>query len=135
MGTDSGWRDQWLGPKENFSKHLLPTRNLGKGREGPLSLDQTPPAWEEMGKRGRPGRREEPQREEDGLFLLVILGRSLASSGLPCNLSVSQAEEPAWSSRPRVHGMPSLALEVPVPFESSCSTRVWRRASPAGALL
>ena len=49
VGRDSGWRDQGLGPKEKFSKHPLPTRNLGKGREAPLSLGQSPPAWEEMG--------------------------------------------------------------------------------------
>lgn len=130
MGTDSGWRVQGLGPKEKFSKHPLPTRNLGKGREGPLSLDQTPPAWEEMGKWGRPGRREEPQREKDGLFLLVILG-----APWPPPATWPRPACPAISASPRQRNRLALAVRActECPPQPLRSRSPWRAPAPPGS--
>lgn len=126
--SDLGGKEQWVerSPLISLSKHFLPTRNLGKGREGPLSLDQTPTAWEEMRKWGTPERREEPQREKAGLFSIVILGAPWTPPA-PWTLLAC----PAISAPPRQRIR--LPLAVLVPACTECPLQPLRSRSPSRA--
>lgn len=50
----------WV-PRKGFLRSPLPPRNLGRGREGPFTLGQSPSVWEEVG-----GDKRTPKKMEEG---------------------------------------------------------------------